>query len=85
MIQNFVSGTEHEVEYSIVPKLKEWNELSLAPGDTLLIYWDFDKYGMDTAQDFYKLVEKVFPGINILFMPKETGVGVIKSESMGTF
>lgn len=85
MIQDFISKSEHEVECSIIPKLKAWNEISLTPGDTLLIYWELDKYDIDTAQEFYKLVKKVFPGVNILFLPKGTEIGVVKNESMGTF
>lgn len=79
MIESFAKN-EKQIDYSIIPRLKGWNEITLSQGDTLVIYWDFEKYNMDVAQDFYKMVEKVFPNNQILFMPKESKMGVVKNE-----
>lgn len=79
MIQSF-NKDENEIECSIVPKLKSFNELCLTIGDTLVIYWDFEKYCLDEAQEFFKILEKGFPNNQVIFIPKGSEIGVIKNE-----
>lgn len=79
MIDKF-DRNKKNIEYSIIPKLKPFNEVILQQGDTLCIYWDFDKYPMDIAKDFFKTVEKVFPENQILFLPRGSQMEVVKNE-----
>ena len=69
-----------EIQISIIPKLVQHNELILAREDTVVLYVDFNKYSMDTAQEFYKLLEKVFPQNQILILPKDTRMEVVRNE-----
>jgi hypothetical protein len=66
--------------------LKNFNEITLSRGDTLVVYWDFERYPLDMAQDFFNIIQKAFPENQVLFVPIEVNMGVIKDgESMGTF
>lgn len=56
-------------------------KLSLSPGETLVIFWDYDKYDLDDASHIYKGLSDIFPQNQIILMPKETKLGVIKNES----
>lgn len=85
MIQEFSSIEQKEIEYTIIPKLKEWNEITLNPGDTLIMLWDFNEFNADDLNEFYKAVRSVFPDNQILFIPKGTEIGVIKNESIKAF
>ena len=49
MIKSF-EDFEH-VEVSIIPKLREFNELTLSKGDTLVVYWDFINYPMEMEKN----------------------------------
>lgn len=80
MIDKFCEDGVVEIEHSIIPKLKSFNEITLKQGDTLIIYWDFDKYPMEIAKDFFKVIEKVFPENQILFIPKGSQMEVVKNE-----
>ena len=74
------------VDVSIIPRLKKFNEMTLSRGDTLVVYWDFERYPLDMAQDFFNVIQKAFPENQVLFVPIEVKMGVIKDgESMGTF
>lgn len=81
MIQSFDKNKkEREIECSIIPKLKDFNEIFLTVGDTLIVYWDFEKYALDEAQEFFKLIQKAFPNNQVLFIPKESEIGVVRNE-----
>ena len=56
------------IEVQIIPKLKEFNELSLSPGDTLVVFIDREKWDIGNAQDFYDLLQKAFPHNNICIL-----------------
>ena len=65
------------IEIQIIPKLKEFNELSLSPGDTLVAFVDHEKWTMDNAQEFYNLLQKAFPHNNICILFDGIKLGVI--------
>lgn len=77
MIKNFEDF--ENVEVSIVPKLKEFNELTLSIGDTLVVYWDFLNYPMGEAEEFFHIVQKAFPNNSVLFLPIESKMEVVKN------
>ena len=85
MIQEISSIEQKEIEYTIIPKLTEWNEVTLSPGDTLIMLWDFNEFNADDLNEFHKVVSSVFPNNQILFIPKGTKIGVIKNESITAF
>lgn len=60
-------------------------KLSLSPGDALVIFWDYEKYGLGSAQCYYEELKDIFPQNKIILIPKETELGVIKNESYSTF
>ena len=76
---------QKKIEYAIIPKLTEWNQITLNPGDTLIMLWDFEEFDADDLDQFHKIVSKVFPNNQILFIPKGTEIGVIKNESITAF
>ena len=85
MIQEISSIEQKEIEYTIIPKLTEWNEVTLSPGDTLIMLWDFNEFNADDLNEFHKAVSSVFPNNQVLFIPKGTKIGVIKNESITAF
>lgn len=85
MIQEISSIEQKEIEYTIIPKLTEWNEVTLNSGDTLIMLWDFNEFNADDLNEFHKAVSSVFPNNQILFIPKGTEIGVIKNESITAF
>lgn len=85
MIQEISSIEQKEIEYAIIPKLTEWNEITLNLGDTLIMLWDFNEFNADDLNEFHKAVSRVFPNNQILFIPKGTEIGVIKNESITAF
>ena len=85
MIQEISSIKQKEIEYTIIPKLTEWNEITLNPGDTLVMLWDFDKFNPNDLDQFHKIVSKAFPDNQVLFIPKGTEIGVIKNEIITAF
>ena len=85
MIQEISSIEQKEIEYTIIPKLTGWNEITLNPGDTLIMLWDFNEFNADDLNEFHKAVSRVFPNNQILFIPKGTKIGVIKNESITAF
>ena len=85
MIQENSSIEQKEIEYTIIPKLTEWNEVTLNPGDTLIMLWDFNEFIADDLNEFHKAVSRVFPNNQVLFIPKGTEIGVIKNESVTAF
>ncbi len=85
MIQEISSIEQKEIEYTIIPKLIGWNEITLNPGDTLIMLWDFEEFDVDDLNQFHRKVSRVFPDNQILFIPKGTEIGVIKNESITAF
>ena len=85
MIQEISSIEQKEIEYTIIPKLTELNEVTLSPGDTLIMLWDFNEFNADDLNEFHKAVSSVFPNNQVLFIPKGTEIGVIKNESITAF
>ena len=85
MIQEISSIEQKEIEYTIIPKLTGWNEITLNPGDTLIMLWDFEEFDVDDLNQFHKKVSRVFPDNQVLFIPKGTKIGVIKNESITAF
>mgnify|MGYP003293586577 CR=1 FL=1 len=77
MIKNFEDF--EKVEVSIIPRLREFNELTLSTGDTLVIYWDFINYPMEMAEEFFRIVQKAFPNNSVLFLPIESKMEVVKN------
>ncbi len=75
-----INKLEEEMEITIIPKLKAPLDYELSPGDTIVGYVDFDKYGLDGAEEFYKLLSKAFPNNSIVILPKGTELGVIKND-----
>lgn len=70
-----------EVEVQIIPKLKETNEISLSKGDTLVVYLPEEAMEMDcdAMQDLSDMFDKMFPNNQILFLPYNFKLGVIKN------
>ena len=79
MIESFDKNSK-EVKYSIIPRLKRYSEITLSRGDTLIIYWDFAKYPMDEAEHFFQILQKAFPDNQVIFMPLETKMEVVKND-----
>ena len=71
---------EKEVEITIIPKLREYNSISLSPGDTLLVHVDQDIWDLSDAQSFYDLFSKSFPNNNIVVTFKGIEIGVVKEN-----
>ena len=68
------------IEIQIIPKLKEFNELSLSPGDTLVAFVDHKKWTLDNVQEFYNLLQKIFPNNNICILFDGIELGVIHED-----
>ena len=64
-------------DYSVIPKLKPFNEISLSDGDTLAAFMD-EKWDINDAQDIYDLLKKTFPENKILILLNGIELGVIK-------
>ena len=54
MIDTIENMNSTKLEVQIVPKLREFNFLSLEPGDTLVAYYDRNHYTMDEVQNIYE-------------------------------
>jgi len=71
---------EQEVEVHIIPKLipsLDACNTDLNNGDTLVITVDPDIWDIDTAQEFLKLFQSVFPKNKIMIVFKRIEIGVI--------
>lgn len=64
---------------NIIPKLTPYNEISLSPGDTLVAFIDSQKWDMNDAQEFYRLLRKTFPNNNICIMFDGVELGVVRN------
>ena len=80
MIEKF-DVTQEEMEFCIIPELKEYLDYSLSKGDTIVCFIDMDKYGPEDGQHFYKLLASTFPNNQVLILPKGTEIGVIKNDA----
>lgn len=65
--------------------MMDGGKLSLSPGEILVIFWDYDKYDLGSAQCYHEELKDIFPENKIILIPKETKLGVIKNESYSTF
>ena len=65
---------------SFLKNEKEFNELFLTHGDTLVVYWDFERYPLDEASEFFKIIQKAFPHNQVLFLPLGSELGVVKND-----
>lgn len=74
-----IDNTE-QIEVTIIPKLKEFNELSLSPGDTLVVFLDRNKWDIDQAQEINKLLKFSFPKNNICIMYDGVKLGVFRYD-----
>ena len=54
----------------IIPKLKEFKEISCQRGDTLVATIDTDIFTLDEIPPILEALEKQFPDNNIICMPK---------------
>ena len=71
---------EQEVEVHIIPKLipsLDTCNIDLNDGDTLVLTVDPDIWDIDTAQEFFKLFQSVFPRNKIMIVYKGIEIGVI--------
>lgn len=70
-----------EVEVSIIPKLKETNEISLSKGDTLVVYLPEEAMDsdVDELREISDMFDKMFPDNQVLFLPNTFKLGVIKN------
>ena len=80
MINTIEDMNSTKLEVQIVPKLREFNFVSLNPGDTLVAYYDRNHYTIDEVQNIYDLLSKAFPNNNILCIEKHVDLGVIKED-----
>ena len=80
MVKSISTENEILLEVNIIPKLKEYNNLILSEGDTLVMYVDSEKLGVNEAQTLFNQVEKAFPRNNILLMFDGIELGVIKRD-----
>jgi hypothetical protein len=46
----------------------------------LVVYWDFERYPLDDASEFFKIIQKAFPHNQVLFLPLGSELGVIKND-----
>lgn len=78
-----IEKIEKEKEYNIpvnvqiIPKLKEFNEVTLSPGDTLVAFVDHEIWDIENAQEFYNLLQKTFPNNNICVLFDGIELGVV--------
>lgn len=54
----------------IIPRLKEFKEISCQRGDTLVATVDTDIFTLDQIPQILEALEKQFPDNNIICMPK---------------
>lgn len=71
-----------EIKISVMSKetnnLK--NYLSLADGDTLVVFFDRDKYSIDEIQQIADILVKQFPRNKICMLFDDMTLGVIKND-----
>lgn len=80
MVKSISTENEISLEVNIIPKLKEYNNLILSEGDTLVMYVNSEKLGVNEARALFNQVEKAFPHNNILLMFDGIELGVIKRD-----
>lgn len=80
MVKPISIENKTSLEVNIIPKLKEYNNLTLSEGDTLVMYVNSEKWDINEAQALFNQVEKAFPRNNILLMFDGIELGVIKRD-----
>lgn len=65
-------------DIDIIHQLSPHKEISLSPGDTIVAKIDIDEYGLEYAEQIYKILEKAFPYNNILILDKRTELEVYR-------
>lgn len=75
----YIQEKGESVAVNIIPKLTPHSEMFLSPGDTLVAFVDHEKWGIEEAQEFYKLLEHSFPNNNICIMFDGVELGVIRN------
>ena len=80
MINTIEDIDSKKLEVQVIPKLREFNSISLDPGDTLVAFYDKNHYTIDEVQNIYELLYKAFPNNNILCIEKHINLGVIKED-----
>lgn len=75
----YIQEKDEPVAVNIIPKLTPHSEMFLSPGDTLVAFIDHEKWDMNDAQEFYKLLERTFPNNAICVMFDGIELGVIKN------
>lgn len=68
--------TQDQIDIQIIPKLKDFNTVTLNSGDTLVVYYNKKHYTLNDINEIYKLLHNTFPNNNILCLAK----GVIKEK-----
>lgn len=54
--------------------------INIGKRDILIFYWDYDKYDMNSIDNFFEHVHNIFPTNKILFIPKGIEWEVVKNE-----
>ena len=71
---------QDQIDIQIIPKLKDFNIVTLNPGDTLVAYYNKKHYTLNDVHEIYELLHNTFPNNNILCLAKDIELGVIKEE-----
>lgn len=74
----YIQEKGEPVAVNIIPKLTPHSEIFLSPGDTLVAFIDSQKWDMNDAQEFYKLLERTFPDNSICIMFDGVELGVVR-------
>ena len=65
----------------IIPSLSPHKEFSLKSGDTVIAKVNIQEYGIDYAEQIYKILEKGFPYNNIIILDKDTELEIYRYEN----
>jgi hypothetical protein len=68
-----------DVKFEILPQLNTVNEISLRPGDTLVVKLDQEKWDVEGAEIIYEVLAKAFPKNQILVLFDGIELEVIKN------
>lgn len=80
MVESFSKNEkEISVEYSLIPRLTPYKEIILQKGDTLVAFIG-GELDLSDGQELFNLLSKVFPDNQILILPRDVELGVVKNE-----
>ena len=68
------------MEVSIIPKLKNFNEVSIQDGDTLIAFVDTEKFTIDNSQQILHVLKETFPKATICCLFNGIEIGVIHND-----